>query len=111
MLAAFEDMNIDKDFNVWDDFRNSIAVKGRGSESLESLITRSSISQSAKSHMSIGQSASSTTPVVGGVRVDLLEEQLSDVNEESKEKGKGQSDEVADPLVVSFSELTAEERR
>jgi hypothetical protein len=109
MLAAFEDMNIDKDFNVWDDFRNSIAVKGRGSESLESLITRSSISQSAKSHMSIGQSASSTTPVVGGVRVDLLEEQLSDVNEESKEKGP--SDEVADPLVVSFSELTAEERR
>lgn len=110
MLAAFEDMNIDKDFNVWDDFRNSIAVKGRGSESLESLITRSSISQSAKSHMSIGQSASSTTPVVGGVRVDLLEEQLSDVNEESKEKG-GKTDEVADPLVVSFSQLTAEERR
>lgn len=62
-LKILADMNIDQDFNVWSDFRNSIAVRGKR-ESLDSTFS-GKLSSSMRSIGNTGHSdsATSTTPV------------------------------------------------
>lgn len=100
LIIAFDGCN-DPSSAVWNDFRNSFAVRKRGS--LESVASRSSISNTSRSRTSM-------TPVVMGVqnRYDAPSEDNrgSAVESEMSKSESGQA-----PLDVSFSVLTPGEQR
>jgi len=100
-LAILKNMNIDEDFNIWDDFRASIAISQkkrgsvdavysnkRGSSGQESSID---IGDSCRSSIDIGDSCSSTRAVVSGVqeskRFNVSELAISEIDVYNDNKG------------------------
>ena len=115
-LEILNNMNIDEDFNVWNEFRASVAIKKKR-ESIESVFSKRSSSK--KSTPGVGDSHSSTSAVVLGVRekkfeaseISIAEINISEKGEDEcgyDEKPQGGDDKSLD---VSFSTLTAGERR
>ncbi|KAL9183458.1 hypothetical protein ACHAXT_004314 [Thalassiosira profunda] len=131
-LKILSEMNIDEDFNVWGDFRNSFAVKGQR-DSLASLISSRSSGVSSASK-------TSATPAVPGVQNkwepheksitenDLIVdfgalEKEEDAPRDAEDDGEGatetaqdsapieQGDDRGESLDVSFSRLTPGEQR
>lgn len=117
-LEILNNMNIDEDFNIWNDFRASVAVKKKR-ESIESVFSKRSSSKSKVSTPGdIGDSHSSTSAVVLGVRekkFEASEISIAEINISGKGEEECGDDEKPhggdNSLDVSFSTLTAGERR
>ncbi|KAL7538282.1 hypothetical protein ACHAWF_006043 [Thalassiosira exigua] len=97
-LKKLNEMDIDRDFNAWSEFRSSFAVRG-GRQSLASLVSRSSL-----------KSSTSTTPVVLG-KQNKFDASEHSIAESDLEESVGKNRRDHGSLDVSFSSLTPAEKR
>ena len=90
-LAILKNMNIDEDFNIWDDFRASIAISQKKRGSVEAVYSNKRGSSGQES-IDIGDSCSSTRAVVSGVqeskRFNVSELAISEIDVYNDRKGE-----------------------